>query len=112
MHIVNGVELEISIEALKKLTHDMKYNNQELKFYNHLFAEGNVVSVFVSGCPALILANITVKQYTDDVWGEFSSLVIDGENTQTEFIEIEYINNQPGFSAQCILKTYFLQPLF
>ncbi|CAO3644108.1 unnamed protein product [Cunninghamella echinulata] len=36
----------------------MNHKKQEKHFYDHLFAEGNTVSLYLSGCPALILTRI------------------------------------------------------
>jgi hypothetical protein len=104
MEIHRGVELEISIESFRKLDDEMKHKKEEKKFYNHLFGEGNTVSLYVSGCPALIFVNITVKKYTENIWNELCHLIIEDEKTESEFIKLDYINNQSGFNARYILR--------
>ncbi len=113
MKVINSLDLEISIEALRELNDEMKHKKQQKSFYEYLFKKGNTVSLYISGCPALILANITVKRYTEDVWKEVCHLIIEGDKTESdyiradctesEFIKLDYINDQPGFSAQHIL---------
>jgi hypothetical protein len=104
MQIIKGADLEISIESFRKLDDEIKHKKQEKKFYDHLFKEGNTVSLYISGCPALILVNIIVKKYTENVWNELCHLIIEDEKTESEFIKLDYINNQPGFNIRYILR--------
>ncbi len=104
MEIFKGVDLDISIESFRKLNDEMNHKKQEKNFYDYLFREGNIVSLYISGCPALILANIIVKKYTENIWNELCHLIIENEKTESKFIKLDYINNQPGFDAHHILR--------
>jgi hypothetical protein len=106
MRIVDGVDLEISLQALKKLDEEKNVDKQENKFYNSIFAVGNTVSVYISGCPALILCNVTVKQPTESVFGDLRELVNKGE-TESLTLKLNFINDQSGFSGSSILKMGF-----
>ena len=106
MKIVAGVELEISLQALKKLDQEKDTIKEETKFYNSLFDVGNTVSVYISGCPALVLCNITVKKPTESVYRELCDLVNKGE-TESVALKLHFINDQPGFSGSSILKIGF-----
>ncbi|KAF8974125.1 hypothetical protein BGZ46_009758 [Entomortierella lignicola] len=105
MIVVNAVELEISIEALKKLDVEMKTNKQEKRFYDYLFQEGNTVSLYISGCSALVLANISIKKYTTNVWSELHDLVAQ-QKTESEHIKVDYVNDQDGFRAETWMCLY------
>jgi hypothetical protein len=106
MRIVQGVDLEISLQALQKLDQEKNVDKQESNFYHRLFAVGNTVSVYISGCPALILCNVTVKQPTEFVWKELQELVTQGE-TESLCLKLDFINDQSGFSGSSILKMGF-----
>ncbi|KAF9198970.1 hypothetical protein BGZ49_000076 [Haplosporangium sp. Z 27] len=102
MIITNAVELEISVEALEKRDVEMRTNKQEKGIYDYLFQEGSTVSLYISGCPALVLANIFIKKYTTEVWSELQNLIAE-QKTESEFIKLDYVNDQDGFRGYYIL---------
>ncbi|ETW00970.1 hypothetical protein H310_06614 [Aphanomyces invadans] len=126
MRVVAGPMDERSIEELKRINSDMHRSKQEAANYRELFRVGNPVGVYVSGCPALILAVIETKVFTWEVWKELCLLLVnDIESTGTPpfeppaaaddddvepsnvlesaLIKVTFINDQPGFCGKFIL---------
>ncbi|ETV82753.1 hypothetical protein H257_04551 [Aphanomyces astaci] len=126
MRVVSGPMDERSIEELRRINSDMHRFTQEATAYRELFRVGNPVGIYVSGCPALIIAVIETKVFTWEVWKELCLLIIkDVESSgspvhdpsaaagdcdvetnvlESDWIKVTFINDQLGFRGKYILR--------